>query len=79
MKRRLLFLAVAIVATVVTWPAAPASANTCGLATWCETDYYSTPAHTTLVGYKYIACGGGVITSGTVTPYYVIHTGTCVP
>jgi Family of unknown function (DUF6289) len=79
MKRRVLFLAVAVVAILATIPATPAAANTCGLATWCETDYYSSPAHVTLVGYKYIACGGAVITSGRVTPYYVIHTGSCTP
>ncbi|HEX6871795.1 MAG TPA: DUF6289 family protein, partial [Micromonosporaceae bacterium] len=75
MKR--LLLAAAVVATFLTVPATSASASTCGLATWCETDYYSSPSHTTLVGYKYIACGGAVITSGKVTPYYTYHTGSC--
>jgi hypothetical protein len=78
MKRRL-FLASVIVAAFVTVPAAPASASTCGLSRWCETDYYSSPAHATLVGYKYIACGGAVITSGTVTPYAVNYSGSCIP
>lgn len=77
--RRCLILAVAVVAALVTAPASPASASTCGLSRWCETDYYSSPTHQTLVGYKYIACGGAVISSGTVTPYYVSSSGSCTP
>lgn len=79
MKRRLFVLAAALVAVFATLPTAPASANTCGLARWCETDYYSSPSYTTLVGYKYIACGGAVINSGTVTPYYKNYSGSCTP
>lgn len=75
--KRCLFLAAVVLAASVAIPATPASASTCGLSRWCETDYYSSPSHGTLVGYKNIACGGAVITSGTVTPYAVNYSGPC--
>jgi hypothetical protein len=69
-----------IVATagLIVLPYGPqAQANTCGLATACFTNYYSSPAHTGLVGYYDIFCGGAVLRSGKTSPYSTLTVQSC--
>lgn len=76
--RRVLVATVAALAILVL-PAPQAQANTCGLSTACFTNYYSSAAHTSLVGYYNIYCGGAVSRWGTTSPYYTYSVQSCTP
>lgn len=71
---------IATTAGLLALPYAPqAQASTCGLATACFRDYYSSPAHTSPVGYYDIYCGGAVLRGGTTSPYSTYTVQSCNP
>lgn len=75
--RRILIATVAALAALVLPYAPQAQASTCGLATACFTNYYGNAAHTNLVGYYNIYCGGAVSRWGTTSPYVVYSVQSC--
>jgi Family of unknown function (DUF6289) len=75
--RRVLTATIAALAALVLPYAPQAQASTCGLSTACFTNYYSSAAHTSLVGYYAIYCGGAVSKWGTTSPYSTYSVQSC--
>jgi hypothetical protein len=78
MNRRFLSAVAVSVATLTLAPAPAAqAANTCGQTNYCQTNYYTNPSHTTLVGQVTYFCGGAESQWGVVTGFKVTTSSPC--
>ena len=77
-RRILVTSAVAAAAVIaVVLPASPAQASACPIRDECYTTYYSSSAHTTVVGTLLEFCGGGSSMTGVRSGYFVTSRSGC--
>ena len=69
-------LATAATATAI-MPAAPAQARACTINFYCYTTWYSSAAHTVVVGEKYEDCNGNMSMWGVRSPHVTFSENPC--
>jgi hypothetical protein len=79
MIRRMLIAAVLAAAGLVPlFAASPANATpVCKANYTCYTAYYSTPAHTTQIGFTDVPCSGPAVTGGKTSAYFTFSQVVC--
>ncbi len=79
MIRRILLTATVLAAATiaVVLPGSPAQASACPIRDECFTTFYSSPAHTTVVGTLAEFCGGGSSMTGVRSGYFVTSRESC--